>query len=254
MGRSIAIYSNKGGVGKTTTAVNLTACLALAGKRVLLVDLDPRGLAATRLASRRPPVEDPCNLLVNPEGIGAAAVRADYDNIDIIPPCPDMTKVEGGPGEENDHGTRFRQAVGEVTEAYDYVIVDCPPSLGVITRAALAGSDETILPIQCEPYAFEGLEPLLQDVSEFRGGVQVEHHLDGVLLTLLDLKDPSSLDVARQVSLRRDCRVFRSAIPRDPAVVAAAQKGLPLVESNIGSRAARAYVELAREVLGHAGA
>jgi chromosome partitioning protein len=143
--------------------------------------------------------------------------------------------------------------VEELKKSFDFVIVDCPPSLGPITRAALAASDGTILPVQCEPYALEALAPLLDYLEVFRKSVRAELLLYGVLLTQFDPLDPASLDVARQVSSRRDCRVFRSAIPRDPAVVAAAQRGLPLVESDIGSRAARAYVELAREVLGDAG-
>ncbi|MCZ6601840.1 MAG: AAA family ATPase [Planctomycetota bacterium] len=251
MKRAIAIYSNKGGVGKTTTAVNLTACLALSGKRVLLMDLDPRGLAAGRLGSKRSGA--PCNVIASPEKLKSAPIQADYPNICIIPPSPALTDLDQTLGANGEVAARFREGMEEVKQSFDYLIVDCPPTLGAISRTALGAVDGTILPIQCEPYAFEGLGSLLQDIAEFRKKVHPKLLLDGVLLTLLDPADPSSLDVARQVSLRKDCRVFRSAIPRDPAVVAAAQRGLPLVESDIGSRAARAYVELAREVLGYAG-
>lgn len=252
MGRTIAIYSSKGGVGKTTTAVNLTACLALSGHRVLLVDLDPRGLATRRLAQDAPATEESCNVLLSADRLEEIVVKADYPNICIIPPCPTLAEFEETHRQDKDRFYQFREVIGQIKEHHDFLIVDCPAHLGILARNALAAADGTILPVQCEPYALEGLAGLLKDIQEFRSDVHPDLFLDGVLLTLLDPDNPLSLEVARQVAQRRDCRVFRSVIPRDPAVVAASQQGSPLVEIDIGSRAARAYVELTREVLNDA--
>ena len=151
MKRAIAIYSNKGGVGKTTTAVNLTACLALSGKRVLLMDLDPRGIAASRLGSRRSGAVEPCNVIASPEKLKSAPIQADYPNICIIPPSPALTDLDQTLGSNGEVAARFREGMEEVKQSFDYLIVDCPPTLGPISRTALGAVDGTILPIQCEP-------------------------------------------------------------------------------------------------------
>jgi chromosome partitioning protein len=249
MGRIVAVVNQKGGVGKSTTAVNLGACLALLGKRVLLVDTDPQGNATTGLGIDKRAVEkDTYAVLLGDVPAEEAIVPTDVENLWLIPATPNLAGAEvelvGALARE----TRLRQALTSVAIRYDYIFVDCPPSLGLLTINALVAADQMIIPIQAEFYALEGLSQLTSIVSRVKEALNPKLEILGVLVTMFDVRTRLAIEVVDEVSRFFPQHVFKTQIPRNIRLSEAPSFGKPVVLFDVKSRGAQAYLDLAKEV------
>ncbi len=250
MSKVIAVANQKGGVGKTTTAVNLGACLGELGRTVLIVDTDPQGNATSGLGIERSKLDYSLYdcLVRNTEPV--KALRAtEYTGIWLLPSSIDLAgaEIELVGLDEREH--RLRKAIGKIRDNYDFVFIDCPPSLGLLTVNALAAADSVLIPIQCEYYALEGLTQLLSTVKLIRGRLNSTLELEGVLLTMFDGRTNLSLQVAEEVKKYFRNQVFSTIIPRNVRLSEAPSHGKPITVYDNRSRGAQVYRELAEEVL-----
>lgn len=249
MGRTVAVVNQKGGVGKSTTAVNLGACLALLGKRVLLVDTDPQGNATTGLGIDKRTVEnDTYAILLGEIAARDAIIATDVENLWLIPATPNLAGAEVELVSALARETRLRQALADVTEQYDYVFVDCPPSLGLLTINALVAADQMIIPIQAEFYALEGLSQLTNIVQRVKAALNPKLEILGVLVTMYDGRTRLAVEVVDEVSRFFPEHVFKTQIPRNIRLSEAPSFGKPIVLFDVKSRGAQAYLDLAKEV------
>jgi chromosome partitioning protein len=256
-GTIFAIVNQKGGVGKTTTAVNLGAGLASFGYLILLVDLDPQGNSTTGLglskAGRRPTVYD---VLVLGAGIDSAILRTPIKGLDIVPSDVRLAGAEVELVPAIARETKLRSALLSARDGYDAVLVDCPPSLGLLTVNALTAADACLIPLQPEYYALEGLSALTTTIELIRRHLNPTLAIAGVLLTMVDFRTKLSDQVAEEVRRHFGDRVFHTVIPRSVRLAEAPSYGEPIIAYAPESRGARAYLDLAREVaarlpLGH---
>jgi len=249
MGRVIAVANQKGGVGKTTTAVNLSAALALTGQRILVVDLDPQGHATSGMGVPRndagPSVYD---ALINDAPLHSVVVPTQILGLDLAPGSIHLAGAEvelvALPARE----TRLRETLGSVRNRYDAVLIDCPPSLGLLTLNAMVAADEVLIPIQCEYYALEGLTRLVDTVSLIRRELNPALRIGGVLLTMYDPRTNLAEQVAAEIRRHFAGEVFATAIPRSVRLAEAPSFGQPVVTYDPSSRGAEAYLALAKEV------
>ncbi|HBT48152.1 MAG TPA: sporulation initiation inhibitor Soj [Peptococcaceae bacterium] len=252
MGRVIAVANQKGGVGKTTTAVNLGASLAEAGKRVLLVDIDPQGNATSGLGINRVRLEH-CMYDVLIEGLPVEGVitATAISGLEVAPATIELAGAEvelvGAVSREG----KLRRALESVRQSYDYILIDCPPSLGLLTLNALTAADRVLIPIQCEYYALEGLGQLMNTVQLVARHLNPSLELEGVVLTMFDPRTNLSLQVVDEVKAYFGDKVFRSIVPRNVRLSEAPSHGMPITTYDPRSRGAEAYRELAREVMAH---
>ena len=252
MARIIAIANQKGGVGKTTTAVNLGASLAATHRRVLLVDLDPQSNATTGCGLDKHRLKaTTANVLLDESPLADAVRTLKFDNVafDIAPASGDLTTAEVRLVSEFGREHRLKKALEQIAEDYDYILIDCPPALNLLTVNALAAADGVIIPMQCEYYAMEGLSALTDTIRRIRETVNPHLAIEGILRTLYDPRSNLTSDVSGQLILHFKERVYRTVIPRNIRLAEAPSYGAPALIYDRASRGALAYLALAGEIL-----
>jgi chromosome partitioning protein len=252
MGRVIAIANQKGGVGKTTTAVNLAASLAVAEQRVLLLDLDPQGNTTSGLGIQRESLSESVYEVLTHRAEAKKIVRKTaLEHLDLIPATLDLVGAEIELVDQPGREVMLKTALASVREDYRYVLIDCPPSLGLLTMNALVAADSVLVPLQCEYYAMEGLGHLLKTVRAIQKAYNPRLTIEGILLTMYDGRSNLSDQVEQEIRSHFQQKVFRAFIPRNITLAEAPSHGRPALLYNVGSKGAQAYLRLAKEVLSH---
>jgi len=246
MARVVAVANQKGGVGKTTTAVNLAASLAVAEQRVLLVDLDPQGNATTGVGGTRGEFEGSYALLLGEATAEEVIRESALSNLGFIGADQDLVSVERDLPREKG-ALRLREVLAPVLARFDFIVIDCPPSLGMLTLNALAAADGVIVPMQCEYFALEGLSQLVGTIERVESALNPGLAIDGVLLTMFDPRNNLAREVAAEV--RAHFHVYESVIPRNVRLAEAPSHGQPVVLYDAASRGSYSYLSLAREIL-----
>ncbi len=251
MSRVIAIANQKGGVGKTTTAINLGASLAVAEKRTLVVDIDPQGNATSGLGvEQRESISTIYDVLVGDRNAEEAVLKElHFPFLDLIPSTRDLVGAEIELVEAPHRERILRNALEPLRDRYDFILVDCPPSLGLLTLNTLTAADSVLIPIQCEFYALEGLSQLLNTIRLVQRGLNPALDIEGVLLTMFDRRLNLSRQVAAEAREYFGNNVYRTAIPRNVRLAEAPSFGQPIVLYDVLSQGAQAYLALAKEVL-----
>lgn len=244
MTRSIAVFNQKGGVGKTTTVINLADALANKGHRVLILDLDPQGNATSGLNIEKDREEMIYDYLLGAEGDFAVPVK---DNLSIIPSGAGLAGIEIEFARRDDWQTVLKDRIADL-EGYDYIVMDCPPSLGILSILALTAADGILIPVQCEYYALEGLSQLMESIQLVRGGFNPDLEIEGVLLTMYDGRTNLSMQVVEEVKNYFKDAVFSTVIPRNVRLAEAPSYGMSIMDYDKNSRGAKAYASLADEV------
>jgi chromosome partitioning protein len=249
MARIYALANQKGGVGKTTTAINIAACLAEAGTRVLLVDFDPQANASSGLGLR--PGSTPLSTydILHGAALDDVIVETSVPNLDLAPAHPDLAAAAVELPGRDDRDAVLGRALASIDARYPYVILDCPPSLGLLTINALVAANRLIVPVQCEYYALEGLAQLLESVELVRSGLNPNLALTGLLLTMYDSRTRLAGQVAEEVRTHFGPKVFRNVVPRSVRLAEAPSHGVPITRYDPRSSGADAYVKLALEVV-----
>ena len=250
MGRIIAIANQKGGVGKTTTTVNLAAALAKAGKKVLLVDIDPQGNSTSGLGiDKRRCEKTVYDCLINEEKAENVSVETEYENLSVCPSNLDLSGAEieliSVMGREN----RLKQSLASAKDIYDFILIDTPPSLGLITVNTLTAADSIIIPIQCEFYALEGVSQLVETVKRIKKALNPTLFIEGIVMTMYDARTNLATQVVDEVKRFFPGKVYRTIIPRNVRVSEAPGFGKPVIYYDEASKGAEAYIELAAELV-----
>lgn len=251
MGRIIAIANQKGGVGKTTTAINLAACLAEAGKKILLIDCDPQGNATSGLGIDKNHLENSIyEVLLDECGIRQAMQAVDgVENLTVLPSNVNLAGAEVELLEVEDKEYILSNTVDYIRDDYDYLLIDCPPSLNILTVNAMTTADSVLVPIQCEYYALEGISQLIHTVELVQERLNPDLTIDGVVFTMYDARTNLSADVVASVRENLNTKVYNTIIPRNVRLAEAPSHGLPIHLYDSRSSGAESYRNLAREVI-----
>jgi len=250
--RTIAFANQKGGVGKTTTAVSVAACLAELGKRVLLVDLDPQANATSALGLQKLQGGSVYQALLGEEELAASIQSTAYQNLSMIPSEVDLAVAEVDVARAENYLHRFRRALQPIHESnrFDFILVDCPPSLGILTMNALAAADRVIVPIQCEYFALEGLAVILRVIQQIHdSGVNPGLELSGIVMTMFDGRTNLAQQVLEEVKKHFGSKLYKITIPRTVRLAEAPSFGKPITQYDAGSYAAWTYRQLTEEIL-----
>jgi chromosome partitioning protein len=250
MGKIIAVSNQKGGVGKTTTSVNLAAGLAAMGRRILLIDLDPQGNAAMGCGIDKDKViYSSCELLLEEVPASEILISNKEIGVDVIPGNADLTAAEVQLMETKNRERRLSDALLKIKNDYDYILIDCPPSLNMLTINAMVAANSVLIPMQCEYYALEGLTDLMSTMNSIRDRLNPTLHLEGILRTMVDNRSRLTKDVSDQLLSYFKERVFKTYIPRNIRLAEAPSHGLPVMLYDKSSRGAIAYTALADEMI-----
>lgn len=251
-GRVIAVVNQKGGVGKTTSAVSIAACLGVAEKRTLLIDLDPQGNASSGFGIVDPPRQI-YDALVSEVALDTLVARTEIEYLGVVPAGTDLVGAEVELVAREARESRLRDAIEPIRDQYEFILIDCPPSLSLLTLNALTAADSVLIPMQCEYYALEGLARLLETTDLVREQLNPALELEGILLTMVDLRNNLSRQVETEVRSHFGDKVYRNRIPRNIRLSEAPSHGKPILLYDIHSRGAVAYLKLTEEILARYG-
>ena len=250
MGKIIAVINQKGGVGKTTTAVNLAACLAYKGKKVLVVDSDPQGNATSGLGISKDKVEFSLyDCLADSKKTKEAILKTACRGLSIIPSLPELSAAEIELASEDKREFFVKEALNGVRDDFDFIIIDAPPALGMLTINIMTAADSILIPIQCEYYALEGLSQLINSVKNIKKALNTELEIEGICATMYDSRTNLSQQVLDEVKKHFPDKVFSTPIPRNVRLSEAPSYGQPIIKYDITSKGAEAYFALSREII-----
>jgi chromosome partitioning protein len=251
MAKTICIANQKGGVGKTTTSVNLASALSSSGRKVLLLDMDPQGNASSGLGIKRYESQDNniYHVLIGEKTLDEATQKTNNPNLFVSTANPDLVGAEIELVDMPQREYRLKQAIAAVSHKYDYILIDCPPSLGLLTLNALTAADSFLVPLQCEYYALEGLSQLLNTAGLIKKNLNPQLHIEGIVLTMFDMRNNLSHQVVTEIKNHFGEKVFNAIIPRNVRLSEAPSHGQSIFEYDSKSTGALKYLELAREVI-----
>ncbi|MBR5740347.1 MAG: ParA family protein [Firmicutes bacterium] len=251
MGKAIAIFNQKGGVGKTTTNINLAACLAIRGKKILVLDIDPQGNTTSGLGvSKRKLTDTVYNILIDKTfDPRRAIIHTSVENLDLIPASVDLAGAEVELVQIEEREKTLKKGLDRVKDDYDYIFIDCPPSLGLLTINSLTAVDSVLIPIQCEFYALEGVSQLVSTIELVKKSLNPKLEIEGVVLSMFDGRTNLSAAVVQEVKKYFRDKVYSTVIPRNVTLAEAPSYGQPVIKYDPRSRGAEAYVDFAEEFL-----
>lgn len=249
MGKIIAITNQKGGVGKTTTSINLTAAFAAMKRKVMLIDFDPQGNGTVGCGVYKDMIAHTSNEVLCQEANIKDALIKTAGGFDLLPTTQELIVAEMHLLQAEQREQRLKSILAPIKAEYDYIIIDCPPSLNILTANALVASDSVLIPVQCEYYALEGLTGLLNTLEQLRSTINPKLHIEGLLRTMYDGRNRLALDVSAQLLEHFPDKIFRTVIPRNVRLAEAPSHGLPIIQYDEKSQGAMAYMALAGEMV-----